>query len=292
MCWPASRSGILSASTHQVCNMRSSEELSLTEDFSAQYERLQSPLLQSIECSVCGCDYGGTSWTTRSEADRIRELLALGPGRRLLEVGAGAGWPGLYLARESGCELVLVDLPFEALRIAAQRLVKDELSDRCRVAVGDAAALPFAGHKFDALSHSDVLCCLDKKLDVLRECRRVVGPDGTMVFSVISIAPGLSPGDHQHAVEYGPPFVDSASDYSAMLHGSGWRIMDRVDITDAYARTSRRYLAELESHRSQLEDFLGAEESAANATRMRTKIEAIGEGMFRRELFVTAPANG
>lgn len=270
--------------------MRSSEEQALTQDFGIQYERLQRPLLQQIERNVCGCDYGGTSWTTRSEADRIRGLLGLGPGRRLLEVGAGSGWPGLYLARETGCELVLVDLPLEALRIAARRVVDDRLSGYCRIAVGDASALPFASGEFDALSHSDVLCCLDKKLAVLEDCRRVVRPGGKMVFTVISIAPALSKADHRHAVEFGPPFVDSESDYSTMLTRSSWRIVDRMDITDAYALTSMRYLEELEAHRSQLEELSGVEESAENVTRVRTKIDAIGRGLLRRELFVSAPA--
>lgn len=272
--------------------MRSSEEQALTEDFGIQYERLQSPVLQEIERNVCGCDYGGTSWTTRSEADRIRGLLGLGPGRRLLEVGAGSGWPGLYLARETGCELVLVDLPLDALRIAAQRVVDDGFSEYCAIAAGDASALPFAGGEFDALSHSDVLCCLDEKLAVLEDCRRVVRPDGTMVFTVISIAPALSKADHRHAVEYGPPFVDSESDYSAMLTRSGWRTVELMDITDAYAVTSMRYFEELEAHRTQLEELSGAEESAENETRMRAKIDAIARGLFRRELIVAAPANG
>lgn len=56
----------------------------LAEDFARQYERLQNTVFQNMERKVCGCDYGGTSWTTREEADRISELLNLAPSRRLL----------------------------------------------------------------------------------------------------------------------------------------------------------------------------------------------------------------
>ena len=37
---------------------------------------------------------------------------------RTLDVGAGSGWPSLYLVRETGCEAALVDLPLEGLRRA------------------------------------------------------------------------------------------------------------------------------------------------------------------------------
>jgi len=270
--------------------VRAPAEQTLTEDFDAQYRRHQSPVLRSIERKACGCDYGGTSWTTRSEADRICELLNLRSGRRLLEIGAGSGWPGLYLARRIGCDLTLVDLPLEGLRIAARRATSDGIAGRCWIAAASGAALPFEDHAVDAISHSDVLCCLDAKLDVLHTCRRVIRARATMVFTVISITTGLSATDHARAIDLGPPFVDSQSDYATMLARTGWHIRDRVDLTADYARTARRYLQEQENHRDELEELLGSADLDAQLTRMGAKLAAIDAGLFRRELYVTAPA--
>jgi hypothetical protein len=75
----------------------SPEERAQTDRFDELYVRAQSPVILSIERSVCGCDYGGTSWTTRDEAERIGAILGLRPGLRLLDLGAGSGWPALYL---------------------------------------------------------------------------------------------------------------------------------------------------------------------------------------------------
>jgi len=47
---------------------RSPEELAQTERFEQAYANLQSAVMLSIERQVCGCDYGGNSWTTRDEA--------------------------------------------------------------------------------------------------------------------------------------------------------------------------------------------------------------------------------
>jgi hypothetical protein len=100
----------------------SPEQRAQRDRFDELYVRAQSPVILSIERSVCGCDYGGTSWTTRDEAERLGALLGLRPGLRLLDLGAGSGWPALYLARMSGCDIALVDLPLSGLRIAAKEL--------------------------------------------------------------------------------------------------------------------------------------------------------------------------
>src|SRR5437762_7530171 len=156
--------------------------------FSRDYELLGSMPMRHLERTVLGCDYGATSWTTRSEAARIAELLGLNARMRLLDVGAGAGWPGLYVAQLAGCDVALTDLPLVGLVKALERAARDGLTQRCSVVVADGAALPFVDASFDAISHSDVLCCMPTKLEMLQECRRVARSGSRMVFSVIAPA--------------------------------------------------------------------------------------------------------
>ena len=52
-------------------------------------EFARSAPMRDLERSVCGCDYGSTSLTTRREAERIAQLLELRPAAKLLDVGAG-----------------------------------------------------------------------------------------------------------------------------------------------------------------------------------------------------------
>ncbi|MFT5220371.1 MAG: hypothetical protein ACI87H_002513 [Gammaproteobacteria bacterium] len=53
-----------------------------------------------MESKPCGGDYNVKGYTTRDEARRMAMLLNLQPDSRLLDVGAG--WPGLYIAKETG----------------------------------------------------------------------------------------------------------------------------------------------------------------------------------------------
>jgi SAM-dependent methyltransferase len=208
-----------------------------------------------MERKPCPCDYEVKGYTTRDEARRMAMLLDLQPGRHLLDVGAGAGWPGLYFAKETGCEAVLVDLPLHELQVATERAVRDQISDRCRVAVAEGSRLPFRDGSFDAVSHSEVLCCLEDKRGVLEDCRRVIRDDGRMVFTVIWITPGLSRTDHKRALEAAWGFAESETDYPTLLEQTKWTVTDCFDVSESYG--------------------------SSNA--------AVKEGLLRRDLFVATP---
>lgn len=271
---------------------RGLEERALTEQFDEEYRLAQSGVILELERAVCGSDYGGTSWTTRSEARRVAGLLGLGPDARLLDVGAGSGWPGLYLARTTGCDVTLVNVPLDGLRIAAERAVADELAGEGWIAAADGTALPFHSGCFDAVSHSDVSCCLDANLPLLRACRRVVREQGRMVFSVISGAPGLSPADRERAVESGPPYIASAVPFPELLRKAEWEIVDCVDVTDAYVEAGRTLLRAEEARADRLAELLGEAELAERLGRRRNAVQAKEAGLHRRELFVATLATG
>lgn len=273
---------------------RTDSEQALIERFSRTYGHLtQSETMLEIERAVCGCDYGCTSWTTREEADDIGKILGLGPGVRFLEIGAGSGWPGLYLAKRTGCEAALIDLPLEGLQAARKRAEKDGLADRCRIVQADGAALPFPGGGFggfDAIYHSDVLCCLVEKQAVLEECRRVAVTDAKMVFSVISIAPGLSDADYETAAASGATFIESPMDYAEMLARTGWTVTARSDVTAEYSETFSNMFRFEKANIDEIERVRGAEAAADLMARRERTLKALERDLLRREIFAAVPA--
>ena len=90
--------------------------------FEERYGAEQNRATVALEREVIGGDYGANSYTTREQADILIERLQLKRNQRLLDIGAGRGWPGLYLSKRSGCQVVLTDLPVVALREASRRV--------------------------------------------------------------------------------------------------------------------------------------------------------------------------
>ena len=193
---------------------------------------------------------------------------------------------GLYLAQLTGCDVVVVDLPLAALRIALERAMADSLSQRCEVVVADGAALPFKNASFDALSHSDVLCCTPDKLGVLRACRRVARDGARMAFTVIAVAPSLADSEHRIALASGPTFVDSPDDYAVLLGQSGWSQQERTDLTAAFLQSMRTDLEGMQTRAEALADVLGLDEFSQRVKRRQATIAAVDAGLLRRELFV------
>ena len=271
------------------------DEQALIERYSNTYQRLtSSEIMMAIERAVCGCAYGCTSWTTRDEARDVSGMLGLAPGRRLLDIGSGTGWPGLYLAQETGCDAVLTDMPLEGLRVAKQRAETDGLQEKCLVAQADGAALPFQEAAFDAIYHSDVLCCLVDKLGVLKSCRRVIrdgGRDGgRMVFSVLLIAPGLSEPDYAVAADGGPTFIETDTPYPVMLAKAGWEAADHIDQTADYYDNFRKMFELEKANEDELIRLRGADRAGDLLAHREATLIAIERGLLRRELFGVVPA--
>lgn len=254
-------------------------------DFAGCYERSQLPAMRKLERDVLGCDYGGTSWTTRSQADHIAAALELRPGTHLLEVGSGSGWPGLFLGSETGCDVTLLDIPFNALKLAAERAIEDDLADRIKVVAASGTALPFGDSSFERLSHSDVLCCLPEKLVMLQECRRVANNGALMHFSVILPAADLSSSEYREAIEVGPPFTDAPEGYDPLLRESRWQIVDRIDVSAEYQRTLQALVDGMNRNRPEIQEVFG-DEFVSHREHRQDQIALVQRGVLQREVIV------
>jgi predicted O-methyltransferase YrrM len=134
------------------------DELQARALFDARYSIALPPVARQIERRVIGGDWGANGYTTMAQADALADGLGLSATDRLLDIGTGRGWPGLYLAATSGCRVVVTDLPLEGLRVAADRATAAGLAARVGMVVAAASRLPFRPGSFDAIVHTDVLC--------------------------------------------------------------------------------------------------------------------------------------
>jgi cyclopropane fatty-acyl-phospholipid synthase-like methyltransferase len=265
-------------------------EAEIVERFSDRYRRCCAEPVLAMEREVLGSDYGSSGYTTRAQADDIAGRLQLRPGDRLADIGAGAGWPGLYLAATSGCRVVATDLPFIGLRLARDRARQDGIGPRTAFVVATGSRQPLRPGSFDAVVHTDVMCCLGPKLSVLRACRQLLRSGGRLAFTTIHAAPGLDARQRRRAHRAGPVGVATRADYPTLMARAGFVDFVQVDVTSAYATTQRAWYEAAERQAEALRRLTSDAEFAEAQADRRLTADAIGAGILRRSLFTATRA--
>ena len=265
------------------------EEKNMIARLTDAYRVGNTSTMLEMEESVCGCRYGATSWTTQTEAKLISELLSLTQTKSLLEVGSGSGWPGLYIAKLSKCHLTLIDIPFSGLSIARNRIFQDQLQNTCNVLAANAYNLPFSPSSFDTIFHADLLCCLFNKTHALKSMRKVIKNNGCMVFSVISLSPGLSKKDYQQAVSSAPVFVETEKPYSEILNESKWKVLHQQDISKEYLESVKALRNLEKKNKEELDTLLGFKKNKDLAAYRKATENALEAGLIRRNLYKVNP---
>lgn len=105
----------------------------------------------------------------------IFEALNLGSNDHLLEVGCGGGLL-LRDAMVTGASATGIDHSEDMVALAGERAPESD------VTWATAERLPFPDSAFTAVAMSIVFCFLENPVSVLRECRRVLAPDGQIAI--------------------------------------------------------------------------------------------------------------
>lgn len=118
--------------------------------------------------------------------EKLHHLLRLIPfdeyrGRRVLEVGCGAGTDLLRFAR-GGARVTGVDAARSAIALARQNFSQQQLDASLQVADGE--ALPFPDGAFDLVYAHGVIQYAADDRRVVAECRRVLASGGLAIFQV------------------------------------------------------------------------------------------------------------
>lgn len=121
---------------------------------------------------------GGAALTSRL----VRELR-VGPGHLVADVASGPGASALQLARESGCEVLGIDLSPLSVEAATAAARAAGLDEQVRFAVGDAEALPLADRSVDGILCECALCTFPDKAAAAAELHRVLRQGARLALS-------------------------------------------------------------------------------------------------------------
>ncbi len=222
------------------------------------------------------------SSTLEEAQDAKHELvcrkLGLGdrPGMRLLDVGCGWGAMAIHAARHHDASVVGVALSREQVGHARRRVGEAGVADRVEIRLQDYRDL--RGERFDAISSIGMFEHVgsSRAARYFETLHELLGPEGRLLNHAISKAGGSVLGPRTFIGRYVFPdgeLVDVGEVVLAMER-AGFEVRDVESLREHYARTLRRWVANLERH---------VDEAVALVGRPRTDVW---------RLYMAASANG
>ena len=123
---------------------------------------------------------------------------------------------------------------------------------------------------------------------MLRECDRVLKPEGRIAGYVIHVPSGMTEAQERRATELGPSEVVAPSSFEALTQTAGLTLLLTEDVTEAFRSTC----AALGAARRSLENELRIDEGDDFYEEERRKkdamLQGIDEGILRRSLVVAS----
>lgn len=187
-----------------------------------KYDRLfagyaQSPTLRQIWRDAYGDDFPDNaeplSYVTLTDLRRIAAALGVGPGATIVDLGCGSGGPSLWVARQTGAQLIGIDVSTVGVAQANARAQAEGVADRVRFHVSDIATLPLPVASIDAAMSVDMLVFVPDIDAVMAKVARILRPGARFAFTARE--------QHAASATFGSP---ARPDYRPPLRVAGFDI--------------------------------------------------------------------
>jgi cyclopropane-fatty-acyl-phospholipid synthase len=196
-------------------------------------------------------DAGTLESAQRDKLELVCAKLGLKEGVRLLDVGCGWGSMAIHAAREHGVSVVGVTLSQEQAAYARKRVADEGLTDRVEIRVQDYRDV--TDGPFDAISSIGMAehVGAERYLEYARRLYDLLGPGGRLLNHQIARRPQRDESSYEV-----DPFIDAyvfpdgelapLGTTVTQLERAGFEVRDVESLREHYARTLRRWVANLE----------------------------------------------
>jgi SAM-dependent methyltransferase len=148
---------------------------------------MKSATVDQIYRAAFGDDYPEAAqpnaFYSRTTLLRLASTLQVGPGQKVVDLGCGHGGPGLWVAQQTGSNLIGIDLSPVGIELARRRAADLALGERAHFQMGDISATGLPDAFCDAAMSLDVLPFVPDQAAAVREVARMLRAGGRFAFT-------------------------------------------------------------------------------------------------------------
>ena len=181
------------------------------------------------------------------ETDTLARKAGITPSTTVLDVCSALGGPARQMARTIGCTVTGLDATPKMHDEAVRRTKEAGLDGKASFVLGNALDIPYRAGSFDVVWGQDAWCYITDKERLVRECARVVRPDGTVAFTdwleTGPMSDGLWTALHAFMAF---PYMETLDGYARLAEAAGLRVVEQEDLSPDFGRHVQHYLDALQ----------------------------------------------